>query len=193
MNGTQKVESSRFWMQQIMGNANFTSPQPTGAMIAAAANQLEAAILAARGGGPEDTATRRLREEELDNLLRQFRAYVESTANANPTEAEAIILSAGLQVRNKSVREVRDVEAMLTGNPGEIRVQHRGVIRATFEFQISTDISKEENWSTFYCGTRGRVTTNNLTPKVLYYFRVRVTSRNGRSAWSEVVSVYLPA
>lgn len=191
MNGAQKVEFTRFCTVQMTGNANFVTPQPTGATMASGANKLEAAILAAKGGGPKDTATMRLREEELNGLLRQLVSYVETTANANPTAAEAIILSAGMQVRGKYSRSVPNFIAAATGNPGEIRVQSKAVDRATYEFQISIDISKEENWSTFNFGTRSRVYARDLSPNQHYYFRVRVTSSNGRSEWSEVRSVYL--
>ena len=193
MTRQQKLESMRFWISQITGNANFPSPLPTAATMAAGANQLEAAALVAKGGGPDDTAAMRLKEEAANLLMRQFAAYVENTANATPASAEAIILSAGLQVRKGYSRTKRVVDAMLTGKSGEIRVQHEAVRGATYEVQISTDISKEENWSTFYAGTRSRVTKGGLTPNTRYYFRVRVTSRDGRSDWSEVRSVYLPA
>lgn len=188
-----KLESTRFWITQLTGNANFPSPVPTAATMATGANQLEAAMLVAKGGGPDDTAVMRLKEEALDLLLRQFVAYVENTANANPNAAEAIILSAGLQVRKRYTRNVPEFGAVLTGKPGEIRVQHKAVSYGTFEFQISTDITKEENWVTFYAGTRGRVIKGDLAINTRYYFRVRVTSRDGRSDWSEVRSVYLPA
>jgi len=56
--------------------------------MATGANQLEAAALVAKGGGPDDTAAMRLKEEALDLLLRQFAGYVENTANATPAAAE---------------------------------------------------------------------------------------------------------
>lgn len=196
MTRPQKIEATRFWVSQITGNANFPTPSPTAASMATGANQLEAAMTVARGGGPDDTSAMRLKEEALNTLLRQFAAYVENTANANPSTsaaaAEAIILSAGLQVKRGYTRTVRDFDTMLTGKPGEIRVQFKAVPGATYEVQISTDISKEVNWSTIYAGSHARVTKGDLPSDTRYYVRGRVTSRNGRSEWSEVLSIYLP-
>jgi hypothetical protein len=189
----QKIESTRFWVLQITGNPNFPTPSPTAATLATGANQLEAATLAAKGGGPDDWAAMRLKEEALNLLLRQFAGYVEITANANPAAAEAIILSAGLQVRSSSTRKVKPFSVKPTGNPGEVMLYLSGVSGGTVEFQISTDISSEANWKTFNVGTRRRITKGDLSYNTRYYFRARAVTSKGHTEWSEVCIVYLPA
>jgi hypothetical protein len=70
-------------------------------------------------------------------------------------------------------------------------VYFTGRLRCTHEFQICTDLTNEINWVTFEVGTRGRVVKGGLAPNTRYYFRARVIDKNGRSAWSDVRSVFV--
>jgi hypothetical protein len=79
----------------------------------------------------------------------------------------------------------------LTGNPGEAEAYQKGSRRCTFEFQICTDLTNEANWVTFEVGTHGRVVKGGLAPNTRYDFRARVIDKNGRSAWSDVRSVFV--
>ena len=186
-----KVVFTRSLVTQATGNPNFVSPTPTLTAMASGANVFEAAMLAARSGGPDERAVARAKEELLDSLLRQFFSYVQLTANANPAAAEAIVLSAGLQVKSKGVRNVPTFYVKLTGNPGEVEAFQKGTGHCTFEFQICTDLTNEANWVTFEVGTRGRVVKGGLAPNTRYYFRARVIDKNGRSGWSDVRSVFV--
>lgn len=191
MSPTKKVEFVRFCVTSVTGNPNFVSPLPTAATMATTANNTEAALMAAKGGGADDKANLRVKLAALDLMMRQFAGYVDTIANANPATAEAVILSAGLQVKSKGTRTVREFDAFLTGRPGEVELRHKSVKNGVHEFQICTDITNELNWVTFETGTRGRVFKRDLLVNTRYYFRARVIDKNGRSAWSEVRSVFV--
>lgn len=189
----QKIDTSRHFTLSMTGNVNFPSPIPTLTVVATTTNQLEAAVLKAKGGSKSDTTAKRDKEEDLDLLLIQLAAYVQGVANQNEGTAEAVIQSAGMDVRSKSTRTIRDFEVFLTRVSGEVRLQYKAVKRGAYEFQICTDLTNEANWTTFEAGTRGRVVKSGLALNMRYYFRARVITPAGRSEWSEVRSVYVAA
>jgi hypothetical protein len=191
MSPPKKLEFIRFCVTSLTGNPNFVSPIPTAATMATTANNAEAALMAAKGGGADDKANLRVKLAALDLVMRQFASYVDTIANANPTTAEAVILSAGLQVKSKGTRTVREFDIFLTGRPGEVEIRHKSVKRGVIEFQICTDLTNEANWFTFETGTRGRILKRDLLVNTRYYFRARTIDKNGRSAWSEVRSVFI--
>ena len=191
MSPTKKIELARFIVTQVVGNPNFPSPTPSLATLATAANNAEAALLAAKRGSANDKATLRTKIAELNLVLSEFGDYVKNHANTNPNTAEAVILSAGLQVRKKATHTTPDFSAMLTGKPREVKLQHKAVTPGSYEFQICTDLTNEANWVTFAVGTLSRVVKGGLAPNTRYYFRARVIGRDGYSAWSEVRSVFI--
>jgi hypothetical protein len=187
----QKIERSRSIGISITGNPNFPSPNPTVATVTTATNQLEAAALKARTGTKSDTTAMHDKEDALDMLMKQLATYVEGIANQNPLTAEAVIQSAGMDVVRRANRSVPLFEAVATGKPGEIRLQRKGVKRGTYEFQMSTDITKEENFETINRGTQSRFLVTDLAPGKWYYFRARAITPEGTGEWSDVKEVYL--
>jgi hypothetical protein len=185
----QKITKGRLVVTSMTGNANFTTPNPTLATITTNVNALETAKIAADSGGPDDTANMYAKEAVLDMALKLLSAYVEGIANVNPLNAEAIILSAGMEVKGKGGNVIHDFDVQTTNNPGEVKLKRRGVGRGTYEFQMCTDPAVEANWQTIYRGTRGRITKNGLTSAVKYFFRAVAIDKNGPSSWSDVKGV----
>jgi hypothetical protein len=183
----KKIVKTRFIVTSMTGNVNFTTPSPTLAVITANVNALETASLAARGGGPDDTANMYAKETVLDLSLKSLGGYVEGIANASPLNAVAIILSAGMDVRAKASVTSVDFAVRAKGQ-GELKLMHHGVDRGTYEFQMSTDPSSEANWQRIYCGTRGRIVKSGLNSGTRYYFRAAVIDKNGLSPWSTVMN-----
>ena len=182
----KKIVKTRFIVTSMTGNANFGTPSPTLATITTNVNALEAAHIAAKGGGKDDTANMRAKEAVLDLSLKLLGYYVEIIASANPANAEAIILSAGMDVRGKGGNKVRGFEVSATGNIGEVRLQREGVIRGSYEYQMSIDISTDANWQRIYSGTRNRFVKSGLASGTRYYFRAAGIDKNGLSPWSSV-------
>lgn len=185
----KKIVKARFIVTSMTGNANFTTPNPPLATITANVNALETASIAAQGGGPDDTANMRAKEVVLDLSLKGLGAYVEGVANATPITAEAIILSAGMEVKGQGGHTAIDFDVQSTGNPGEVKLLRKAISRGSYEFQMCTDPASEANWQKIYSGTRGRITKSGLTIATRYYFRATAIDKNGVGPWSDVKSI----
>jgi hypothetical protein len=186
----QKIEKARHIVLMMTGNVNFTSPIPSTTVVATTTNQLEALSLKAKDGNRSDRATVRAKERELDMLLKQMAVYIEGVANMNPNTAEAVILSSGFDIRKNSTRTIPPISGKPTGKPGELKLQCQAVDRGTHEFQMCTDLTKQD-WNTINRGTRGRILVTGLPPGAWYYFRHRTITAQGTSEWSDVIAVYL--
>jgi hypothetical protein len=183
-----KIEKARSIVTGMTGNAHFPTPIPALDTVTAQINELETAQLAALSGGPEDTANMHVKRQALELSLRALATYVETVANSNPAEAEAIVLSAGLTVKVRTLPKTMDFEAATTRNPGEIAVSKRHENRAFFIVQMTTTPEEESSWTTIHSGTRGRVVKSGLRSGLRYHFRASVLDKNGQRPWSEVKS-----
>ena len=186
----KKIVKTRFIVSSMTGNANFTTPSPTLAIITANVNALESASLAAKGGGPDDTANMYAKEVMLDLSLKSLGAYVEGIANASPLNAVAIILSAGMEVKAKGGQAAIDFAVQPKGQ-GTVNVRCKASPRAVYEFQMSTDPNNAANWQRISSSTRGRIVKDGLVSGLRYYFRAAVTNKNGQGPWSEVKSTII--
>jgi len=182
----KKIVKTRFIVTSMTGNANFGTPSPTMATITNNVNALELASIAAKGGGKDETANMRAKEAVLDLSLQLLGYYVAITASASPANAEAIILSAGMDVRSKGSNSARSFEVTATGNIGEVLLQRESVIRGVYEYQMSIDPSSDANWQRIYSGTRNRFVKSGLVSGTRYYFRSAGIDKNGLGPWSSV-------
>ncbi len=182
----KKIVKTRYMVTSMTGNANFGTPSPTLATITTNVNALEAASIAAKGGGKDDTANMRAKEVVLDLSLKLLGYYVEGIASATPANAEAIILSAGMDVKGKGGNFPHTFEVSATGNVGEVRLQREGVSRGVYEYQMSIDISNDANWQRIYNGKHARIVKSGLVSGTRYYFRTAGIDKNGLSPWSSV-------
>ncbi|HCW06066.1 MAG TPA: hypothetical protein DGG95_01730 [Cytophagales bacterium] len=182
----KKIVKTRFIVTSMTGNANFTTPSPSLATITTNVNALEAASIAAKGGGKDETAIMHAKEVVLDLSLKLLGYYVEGIASASPANAEAIILSAGMDLRGKGGNFAHGFEVSATGNVGEVRLQREGVSHGTYEYQMSIDISNDANWQRIYSGTHARIVKSGLVSGTRYYFRAASIDKNGLSPWSSV-------
>ena len=182
----KKITMTRFIVTSMTGNTNFTTPSPALASITANVNALETAHIAAQGGGIDNTAFMHVKEATLDLSLKLLGAYVEGIANTSPSNAEAIVLSAGMNLKAKGKKPPRDFDVKVTGNPGEIKLVRQGIRRGSYEFQMTTDPITEASWQKIYTGTVSRYVKSGLTSGTRYYFRATSIDKNGQSPWSVV-------
>ncbi|MBI4945408.1 MAG: hypothetical protein HY840_03295 [Bacteroidetes bacterium] len=185
---SEKIAKGRFIVTSMTGNVNFTTPSPAMPVITTNVNTLEAASIISEGGGTDDTAAMHARELTLDLSLKSLAAYVEGIANANPLNAEAIILSAGMDVKTPAVHTAREFNVSATNNPGEIKMSTKHVLRSTCIFQMCTDTSNESNWQTIAQSTRAKFVKSGLISGTRYFFRAGIIDKNGMSPWSNVLN-----
>lgn len=186
----EKIAKIRFIIMSLIGNAWFPSPNPTGTVITTNVNNLEAAYLKAQGGGADEVAAMRAAEAKLDLSVNLLAAYVESIANADPANAEAIILSAGMELRGKRGKTNHGYE-LTSGKSGEIIITFPAVKGAMYEIQMCTDFTKDENWKRIYIGTKSKFVMAGLTPGVRYFFRVCAITKDGPQPWSVAKGMFV--
>lgn len=185
----QKIESARFIVLSMTGNANFPTPSPTLASITTLTNSLETAHIAALGGGTDDTANMHAKEVVLDLSLKLLASYVEGIANANSITAEAVILSAGMPVRKSPTHLAKDFDVIPTGNPGEVKISTKYKVNATFIWQMTTNASDENSWVQITQTTQSKIIKSGLVSGTRYYFRVAMVDRTGIQPWSNVLNI----
>jgi hypothetical protein len=184
----RKIEKARSIADAMKENVHFPSPVPPLDVITQLTNEVEAAQLAAIDAGKEETANVRVKVHDLELALKALAAYVEAVANADPANADVIILSAGMDVRKPAARMQEDFAVRSTGKQGEILLHKRFENRAAFIFQMTTTPEQEASWETVHTGTQGRFTVKGLPSATRYYFRVAVVNKNGQRPWSAVKS-----
>jgi hypothetical protein len=185
----QKIELARFIVLSMTGNANFTTPNPTLAVITANANSLETAHLAAQGGGKDETSSMYAKETALDISLTTLASYVQGIANANFLTAESVILSAGINTKKPASARPNGFRVSAGKNPGEVQIRTNSSNRATFIMEATVTPDDENSWETLYSGTRSQFLAMDLNSGIRYYFRVAKTDKEGQGPWSTVLNI----
>lgn len=183
-----KIEKARFIVTSMTGNAAFTTPNPTLAIITTNINALETGHLAAKGGGTDETANMHSKEFVLELSLKSLAAYVEGIANTNPVTAEAVVLSAGMNIKTPATQNPRDFHVKPGDIPGEVKLSTKHEPNSTFIWQMCNDPAVEANWLTIGQATQANFVKSGLTSGARYYFRVAVVGKDGQGAWSNVVN-----
>jgi hypothetical protein len=114
-------------------------------------------------------------------------AGVQQVADDNPDEAEAIIQSAGLDVRKSITRSKTDFSVQQGEVSGSVKLVVRASRgRAAYEWQMTPD---QKAWAMLPTTVIAKTTVSGLTPGQTYSFRYRVVNRAGEGEWSQIVSL----
>jgi hypothetical protein len=175
-------------VKRVLGNAFFPSPTPTPAEITTAIDDLqvaEAAVLTRVKGA---VAVRNQKRAALVVLLQELRGYIQKVADADPTNAAAIIESAGFAVRKTAARKPRTFVAKAgpVSGTAELNAVFAGQ-RSSYEWQYSTDGGK--TWIVAPVTIQAKTTIAGLVPGATVQFRYRPVTRTGEGNWSEPVSL----
>jgi hypothetical protein len=171
----------------MTNNASFPTPNPPLATFEAdiaALNTAETAVLS-RVKGAVETRNAKLAIVKAD--LGVMRTYVQSIADANPSNAEAMIESAGMKLKTVTLRD----KAALAVKPGDVsgavllEAKSAGD-RAAYDWQYSTD---QKTWTALPQTLQAKTSSSGLTAGTLYYFRVQALTRTGEQDWSQIVSL----
>jgi len=182
----------------MTGNANFTTPNPPLATLAAA-------VAAAQTGINNYEATAALLKERLiernaaidalKGLIRQEAAYV-----VNVSAGDAVkITSAGMTVALSSngvkhMPQVQDLAATSGANDGEVDLRWKRVRNAhCYEIQISASPITATSWGSSVTCTRASYQMQGLTSGARLWFRVRaIGGRSTPGAWSDPATKTVP-
>lgn len=184
----QKIAKARSIVTSMTGNASFTTPSPTLAVITTNINNLEAAYIAAASGGTDDTANMHNKEFLLEVSLKSLAAYVEGIANTNLITAETVALSSGMDVKSPASYSPRGFSVKPTDNPGEVKLSTKYADRSTYIWQMTHDPSVESSWITIGQATQASFVKGGLTSGSRYYFRVATVGKDGQEPWSNVLN-----
>jgi hypothetical protein len=187
-----KVDKATVIVGRMTGNAYFSTPAPALPAVQAAADALDAAILAL-DGTKERTAIKNQAEAVLDSLINSLGGYVQAASEGNDVK----ILSSGFEVRNDRtpatlLGPVTGLTAMLGSKPGEVIIKWKGIKGSRLNVVVgSNDLAaleadqKSLTWET----TKSKIVISDLESGVVYHFRIVVVNAAGVGPQSETISI----
>jgi hypothetical protein len=172
----------------LTGNASFPDPIAAVASITAARLAFQAAVVAARNGGPEQTADKNAKRAVLDSLLRKNAGYVQGIAGDNLT----VLLSSGYAATSKNRARYplpkATIVSLINNYSGMLILNIEPMLNArSYEVQIKN--GNAEWASVGIYAYASRITIPNLTPAQTYSVQVRaIGGANGYSDWSDAAT-----
>ena len=181
------LTNCRLVVTMMTSNKNLPTPTPPLAQLTAHLDLLVAAEELAHKGGMGAVEQRDVALGAVRNDMRLLKAYVQSVADANATEAESLIKSAGMDVKKKRTRTKPSVEARWGKAPGTVVIEAKALPPPVqYRWQMSTD---QNTWTDLPETFKAKVTVSGLTPVTVYHFRLRTVTNDGLSSSSVVVSI----
>lgn len=167
----------------ITNNPNLPNPNPLLTAFNAALVKFDAAATAAKTRAKGTVPARTAARSEYIITLHALRGQVQSAADAQPENAEAIITSAGMSVKKTPVRKPRTFEARQGLVSGSVEVLTKAAApRAAYDWQSSIDGGK--TWVDAPSTMKSKTVINGLPPGTTVMFRFRVLTKAGRTDWS---------
>jgi hypothetical protein len=172
----------------MTGNASFPSPIPTLASfeadIAALVTAETAALARAKGAAQDRNAKLAVVKGDLEKL----KASVQGVADAaNPSDAAAIILSAGMSVRKVTLHAKADLAVKQGSSSGIVTLTAKSAApKAAYNWQSSLD---QKTWTPLPQTLKAKTVVSGLTAGTIYFFRSQaLTPKGGEGDWGQVVS-----
>lgn len=180
-------------VSKMENNSFFPSPSPALDKVTEAKNALQDSYNLALDGSHQQKATMDKCVELLEFYLSSLGFYVESIANdpvnAGTTSPDTIILSAGMGVRDFSLRQKQGFGVKHGNVSGSVDLTGPSVDRGSHEWQYSADPSNPNNWVDAESTVRASTTIGGLEIGKRYYFRHRLVTPDGLTEWDEPESI----
>jgi hypothetical protein len=129
------VQVANAILEAMANNRSFPQPSPSLAVIAAAIADLQAAEVATLSRTRGTAAVRDTKRAALVSLVVRLKGYVQGVADDDPEHAEALIESAGMNVKPKGVQEKAPFDVKPGAVSGSVRLVARAVAKeATYEW-----------------------------------------------------------
>lgn len=185
----EKVKNFLFNIDEHSGDY-FPTPLPTITSVAGHVVALETAQTLAETHATGTAAARDVKYNVVVKDVRALIAYVQLTADAQPTydTAQAVIEAAGLGVRVNGVRVKAPLAAKNTKTAGKIMLIAKSAGKnSVYEWQISDDGAA---WNDLPFTTVAKTAVENLETGSKKYVRVRATTKeSGTGNWSSTVLI----
>jgi hypothetical protein len=158
----------------------FQNPNPSMATLNGLIGNLEGTFVKASSKVNGAVAAKHVAVRALQIGLKTLAVYVESVANKNPDMAEAIAGLANMKLKAHTLANKSAFAIVQGPNSGELIMTAKGKKgNATYNFELSTDISLGANWKSVQNKTVARVVITNLTSGTRYFGRVFRTDKSG--------------
>jgi len=172
----------------LTNNPSFPSPNPPIATLQtdiAALNAAETAVLSRTKGAVE---TRNAKLAVVRSDLENLRTYVQTVAHAaNPSNAEAIIQSAGMAVRKVTLHDKAALAVKSGSVSGTVNLAAKAAAsRASYAWQYSLD---QKTWTSAPPTLKAKTGIAGLTVGTLYYFRMQPLTKTGVGDFTQIVSL----
>jgi len=177
----------RHIVTRMTGNQNFPAPTPPLSDVSTHLDTLEAREELVRTGGKGMAQQRNVALRKAHTTMTLLRAYAQNVANAEPEQAEAILLSAGMNIGKPRTRIKLPVEVRHGGAVGRVVLDAKALPPPVqYRWQMSTD---QQTWTDLPETFRTKSVVEGLRPATIYSFRLRTVTNNGPSEWSPPVSI----
>lgn len=186
MSVPQLVAFAQHMVSKMTGNSFFATPSPLLPAVTTATTALQSAYDNAQGGGPAQTALMHQKREALEILLTAEGHYVEDRANdpANAaTGAEAIILSAGINIKQTHSRQKNVFTASAGKTHGSAVLVAASAERGAHDWQYTLNPDQADSWIQVDQTIKATVTISGLEKLKTYYFRHRLILTDGAKSW----------
>jgi len=170
---------------KMTGNANFPTPSPSLATVSAAL----ASFQSSQTGTKTTKGDRTAKKKALRVLLGHLGDYVQGICEANIDTAAAIAESAGMRLRNYTVRTklLISVKQGLLLPSGSVTCKAKSAAKdATYYWFYSLD---QKTWTSVPEQMQTTITISGLTPGQTYWFRYRALTRKGMGEYSQSFSL----
>jgi hypothetical protein len=184
----EKISFFRHVNQQLYGNPLFPTPDIPEAEATAMVDALEAAMQAAKEGGPAAMSALHDAAERADTLYRNLAHYVERIAAGDETS----ILSSGFHISKQPVIKPKPELVALDGeHSGDAKLMAKPKERGSaYKWQMCkvSDDGTDEVWVDIDTTTRATIVVKGLEIMKRYKFRYAVVTPDGTSDYCEPVS-----
>ena len=184
----EKISFFRHVNSQLYGNPLYPKPDIPEAEATAVVDALEAAMQAAKEGGPAAISALHGAAERADTLYRNLAHYVERIAAGDETS----ILSSGFHISKQPVITPKPELAAHDGeHSGDVKLVGKAKERAAaYHWQMSkeSDDGTDGVWVDIGTSTRATFVVSGLQIMKRYKFRYAVITPDGTSDYCESVS-----
>ena len=168
-------------------NQNFPAPAPPLSEVSTSLDTLKEREELALKGGMGMVKQRNVALRKARNCMNLLTAYVQTTANEQPDQAEAIIESAGMKVGKQRSRTKLPLEARHGDAIGRVVLDAKALPKPVqYRWQMSTD---QEIWTDLPETFKTKTVVDGLVPATVYAFRLRTVTKNGPSEWSSPITI----
>jgi hypothetical protein len=189
-NVSRYLMGCRVIVTMMTGNDNFPKSAPLVEEVSAALDTLEAREELALKGGKGMVKERDVALRQAHTKVTLLRAYVQSVANEAGEKAEAVVQSAGMNVKKPSARTKPSVGAKHGNAPGKVVLDAKALPKPVqYRWQMSID---EDTWTDLPETFVTKTVVEGLARATVYSFRLRTVTKNGPSDWSPPVTIAMP-